>query len=58
MVDVQDVHGDTALNVAARVGNKRLVGLLVDAGADKARANKLGLKPADFGVETDVSNVY
>jgi ankyrin repeat protein len=55
LVDVQDVHGDTALNVAARVGNRGLVGLLVEAGADKARANKLGLKPADFGVETDVS---
>jgi ankyrin repeat protein len=55
LVDVQDVHGDTALNVAARVGNKGLVGLLLDAGADKARANKLGLKPVDFGVETEVS---
>ena len=56
LVDVQDVHGDTALNVAARVGNRGLVGLLLDAGADKARANKLGLKPVDFGVETDVSS--
>ncbi|KAI9635520.1 transcription factor [Dioszegia hungarica] len=57
LVDVQDVHGDTALNVAARVGNRGLVGLLVEAGADKARANKLGLKPADFGVETDMLQV-
>lgn len=55
LVDVQDVHGDTALNVAARVGNKGLVNLLLDAGADKARANKLGLKPQDFGVEIEVS---
>ena len=54
-VDVQDVHGDTALNVAARVGNKALVNLLLDAGADKARANKLGLKPSDFGIEVEVS---
>ncbi|EIW68619.1 hypothetical protein TREMEDRAFT_44460 [Tremella mesenterica DSM 1558] len=53
LVDVQDVHGDTALIVAARVGNKGLVQLLLDAGADKARANKLGLKAADFGVETE-----
>ncbi|ORY25321.1 hypothetical protein BCR39DRAFT_544274 [Naematelia encephala] len=53
LVDVQDVHGDTALNVAARVGNKGLVTLLLDAGADKARVNKLGLKPQDFGIEVD-----
>ena len=50
LIDVQDVHGDTALNVAARVGNKGLLKILLDAGADKARANKLGLKPQDFGV--------
>ena len=55
LVDVQDVHGDTALNVAARVGNKALVNLLLDSGADKARANKLGLKPQDFGIEVQVS---
>ena len=55
LVDVQDVHGDTALNVAARVGNKGLIKLLLDSGADKARANKLGLKPQDFGVEIEVS---
>ena len=54
LVDMQDVHGDTALNVAARVGNKGLVRLLLDADADKARANKLGLKPQDFGVEVEV----
>ena len=53
-MDVQDVHGDTALNIAARVGNRGLVKLLLDAGADKARANKLGLKPQDFGVEVEV----
>lgn len=55
LVDVQDTHGDTALNVAARVGNKGLVKLLLDAGADKARCNKLGLKPQDFGIEVEVS---
>jgi len=56
LVDVEDVHGDSALNVAARVGNKGLVKLLLDAGADKARANKLGLKPQDFGIEIEVSS--
>ena len=57
LVDVQDVHGDTALNVAARVGNTGLVKSLLDAGADKARANKLGLKPVDFGLEVEVRPV-
>lgn len=51
LVDLQDVKGDTALNVAARIGSKPLVNLLLDAGADKTKANKLGLRPFDFGVE-------
>lgn len=51
LVDAQDVHGDTALNIAARVGNKGLVRMLVEVGADKVRANKLGLRPGDFGIE-------
>jgi ankyrin repeat protein len=57
LVDVSDVHGDTALNVAARVGNKGLITLLLDAGADKAKANKLGLRPVDFGVEQEALSV-
>lgn len=55
LVDVQDLFGDTALNVSARTGNRGLVKLLLDAGADKSKANKLGLKPVDFGVEVEVS---
>lgn len=55
LVDVQDIHGDTALNIAARVGSKALIQLLLDAGADKSRANKLGLRPVDFGVEIEAS---
>ncbi|WVR04373.1 hypothetical protein IAU60_001375 [Kwoniella sp. DSM 27419] len=53
LIDVQDVHGDTAINIAARIGNKGLVKLLLDAGADKGKANKLGLRPADFGLEIE-----
>jgi ankyrin repeat protein len=56
LVNVQDLHGDTALNIAARVGSKALIQLLLDAGADKARANKLGLKPVDYGIEVEVSS--
>lgn len=53
LVDLQDVRGDTALSVAARVGSRPLVNLLLDAGADKAKANKLGLRPCDFGIEVE-----
>ena len=54
LVDLQDEHGDTALNIAARVGNRGLVRLLLDVGANRILPNKLGLRPGDFGVETEV----
>nr|XP_018265799.1 uncharacterized protein I303_02173 [Kwoniella dejecticola CBS 10117]OBR87957.1 hypothetical protein I303_02173 [Kwoniella dejecticola CBS 10117] len=53
LIDVQDVHGDTGINIAARVGNRGLVNLLLDAGADKGKANNLGLKPSDFGLSIE-----
>jgi hypothetical protein len=55
LVDLQDEHGDTALNIAARVGNRGLVRTLLDVGANRILPNKLGLRPGDFGVETEVS---
>ncbi|KAG8927123.1 transcriptional regulator swi6 [Tulasnella sp. 418] len=51
LIDLQDVHGDTALNISARVGNRALVRMLVDLGANRILGNKLGLRPGDFGVE-------
>jgi ankyrin repeat protein/3D (Asp-Asp-Asp) domain-containing protein len=54
-VNGKDMQGDTALNVAARVGNKNLVQLLLDAGADPSKANKIGLRPVDYGLEVPVS---
>jgi len=54
LVDIQDIHGDTALNVAARVGNRSLVKTLIDCGANRTLGNKLGLRPGDFGLEGDV----
>ncbi|KAJ3763785.1 transcription factor [Lentinula raphanica] len=57
IVDLQDEHGDTALNIAARVGSRTLVRTLVDVGANKTLANKLGLRPGDFGVETEELSV-
>ncbi|KAF8653544.1 hypothetical protein AX16_003907 [Volvariella volvacea WC 439] len=53
IVDLQDEHGDTALNIAARVGNRSLVRTLLDVGANRVLPNKLGLKPGDFGVEVE-----
>ncbi|KAI5120380.1 hypothetical protein M0805_006902 [Coniferiporia weirii] len=53
VVDLQDEHGDTALNVAARVGNRGLVRTLLDVGANRILSNKLGLRPGDFGVEPE-----
>lgn len=50
VVNVQDRHGDTCLNIAARVGNRSIVQWLLDVGADPAIANKAGLKPTDFGI--------
>lgn len=57
IVDLQDEHGDTALNIAARVGNRRLVRTLLDVGANRLLANKLGLRPGDFGVEPEVTTI-
>lgn len=54
IVDLQDEHGDTALNIAARVGNKSLVRTLLDVGANRLLPNKLGLRPGDFGVDVEV----
>jgi hypothetical protein len=54
IADLQDEHGDTALNIAARVGNRSLVRTLLDVGANRILPNKLGLRPGDFGVEVEV----
>ncbi|KAL1747840.1 hypothetical protein HDZ31DRAFT_31026 [Schizophyllum fasciatum] len=56
-VDLQDEHGDTALNIAARVGNRSLVRTLLDVGANRSLPNKLGLRPGDFGIETEELSV-
>ncbi|KAI0322774.1 apses-domain-containing protein [Amylostereum chailletii] len=53
VVDLQDEHGDTALNIAARVGNRSLVRSFIDVGANRILPNKLGLRPGDFGVENE-----
>ncbi|KAJ1978735.1 transcriptional regulator swi6 [Dimargaris xerosporica] len=54
-INLTDCHGDTALNIAARIGNPTLVRLLMSAGASPDIANTDGLKPTDFAVVTEVT---
>lgn len=54
LVDVCDIHGDTALNLAARVGNQVLARNLLDVGANSSLQNNLGLGPGDFGLTGEV----
>jgi regulatory protein SWI6 len=50
VLDAQDKYGDTALNIAARVGNKSLVDQLQELSADAYLPNKLGLRAIDFDI--------
>lgn len=58
LVEAQDRNGDSALHIAARVGSKALVTVLLEVGAAKDRPNKLGLRPTDFGVGNGVGAFY
>ncbi|KAI7824727.1 hypothetical protein BC939DRAFT_483959 [Gamsiella multidivaricata] len=51
LVDVQDKNGDTALTIAARVGDRYLAKFLIDVGANRELENKVGLKAGDFGID-------
>lgn len=50
MVNLTDMAGDTALNIAARIGNRSIIKQLLEVGADPKIPNRAGLKPIDFGV--------
>lgn len=56
LVNQPDVCGDTAINIAARIGNHILLDQLLDLGADPSIPNKAGLCPADFGYEIKYSH--
>ncbi|CAO3589699.1 unnamed protein product [Absidia cylindrospora] len=51
ILNVQDVYGDTALTIAARIGNKKLVQLLMGAGANALLVNEEGKRPQDYIME-------
>ncbi|ORX49087.1 apses-domain-containing protein [Hesseltinella vesiculosa] len=53
ILNVQDVYGDTALTIASRIGNKKLVRLLVDAGANPQLVNEEGKTSQDYILEMD-----
>ncbi|KAI1318178.1 transcriptional regulator swi6 [Mortierella claussenii] len=50
LIDIQDKNGDTALTIAARVGDRYLAKFLIDVGANREIENKVGLKAEDFGI--------
>lgn len=53
IVNAQDHSGDTALNIAARIGNRSIISQLLEVGADPHIANRAGLRPLDFGIGGD-----
>ena len=53
IVNAVDISGDTALNLAARIGNKSIIQQLLEVGANPTIPNRGGLKPVDFGVGGD-----
>ncbi|KAF9972037.1 transcriptional regulator swi6 [Actinomortierella ambigua] len=55
IIDIQDKNGDTALTIAARVGDRYLCKLLTDVGANRELENKVGLKAEDFGIDDKVT---
>ncbi|CAL3962970.1 unnamed protein product [Diplocarpon coronariae] len=50
VVNIQDRSGDTALNIASRIGNRSIISQLIEVGADASIANRSNLSPMDFGV--------
>ena len=54
IVNAQDIAGDTALNLAARINNKSIIQQLLEIGANPSIPNRGGLKPLDFGVGENV----
>ncbi|KAF2188042.1 apses transcription factor-like protein [Zopfia rhizophila CBS 207.26] len=54
MVNARDKAGNTALNLAARIGNRNIISQLMEVQADPAIPNHKGMRPIDFGVGSDL----
>ncbi|KAJ1891348.1 transcriptional regulator swi6 [Kickxella alabastrina] len=57
-LNLQDVHGNTALNIAARIGDRAMVRMLFNAGASDTICNRVGLCPLDFGVSRIAEDAF
>lgn len=55
MVNARDKGGNTALNLAARIGNRNIISQLMEVQADPTIPNDKGTRPLDFGVGTDAN---
>ncbi|GES74041.1 apses-domain-containing protein [Rhizophagus clarus] len=53
IINKQNHEGDTALNISAKYANKKLVRLLMDAGADPQIRNAIGKNAEDYILELD-----
>jgi len=49
IVNAQDKAGDTALHIAAKIGNRSIISQLLEVCADANIRNRRGLRPRDFG---------
>ncbi|KAI7861370.1 hypothetical protein BDF14DRAFT_1877078 [Spinellus fusiger] len=58
ILNVQDVYGDTALTIASRIGNKKLIRLLVEAGASTEIANEEGMTSQDYLLEMEKETLH
>ncbi|KAF2762142.1 start control protein cdc10 [Pseudovirgaria hyperparasitica] len=54
MVNARDKSGNTALNLAARIGNRSIIRQLLEVQADVTIPNYKGMRPIEFGVGVDV----
>lgn len=57
ILNVQDVNGDTALTIAAKTGNRRILKLLIDAGASADIVNEEGMAPKDYLTDIEKSMI-
>lgn len=55
LLDAQDDEGETALSIAARLGNTNMIQMLLDAGARKDLPNYLGITPLDWGISAETA---
>jgi ankyrin repeat protein len=56
MVNARDKAGNTALNLAARIGNRNIISQLMEVQADPTIPNHKGTRPIDFGVGSDLGD--